>query len=140
MTKKPKTQTDANHSEDPERSRLLGLIEQLPSDAARSAFIDYALAAIRFNQLRQYLVQGSQPSGAPAKSGLNIVSEMMGSAHAGPIGPREQLLWMYDIVLNEDERPGFVNFCDATIGYQLTQVELGHRNWQEWHLSSDNGL
>lgn len=133
MTKKPRIRTDAHHPEDPDRSRLLGLFEQLPDEAAQSAFVDYALAAIRFNQLRQYLVQKRKSSDAPPKSGLNIVSEMMGSAHAGPIGPREQLLWMYDIVLNEDERPGFVNFCDATIGYQLTQVKLGHRKWQEWH-------
>lgn len=133
MTKKSKVYVDASHSEDADRSKLLELFEQLPDEAAQSAFVDYALAAIRFNQLRQYLVQGSKPSDAPTKSGLNIVSEMMGSTQAGPIGPREQLLWMYDIVLNEDERPGFVTFCDATIGYQLTQVELGHRNWQVWH-------
>lgn len=133
MTKKSKVHADTNHSEDANRSKLLGLFEQLPSDAARSAFVDYALAAIRFNQLRQYLVQGSKPSDTPPKSGLNIVSEMMGSAHAGPLGPREQLLWMYDIVLKADERSGFVHFCDAIIGYQLTQVKLGHRNWQEWH-------
>lgn len=133
MTKKSKVHADTNHSEDANRSKLLGLFEQLPSDTARSAFVDYALAAIRFNQLRQYLVQGSKPSDTPPKSVLNIVSEMMGSAHAGPLGPREQLLWMYDIVLKADERSGFVHFCDAIIGYQLTQVELGHRSWQEWH-------
>ncbi len=132
MTKTSRAHADTDYLEDTGRSELLALFEQLPDETAQSAFIDYALAGIRFNQMRRYLVHGTTQGNEASKSGLNIVSEMMATSDGGPLGPREQLLWIYDVVLNAEERPGFVTFCDATIGYQIAQVKLGHRTWQDW--------
>lgn len=132
MTRAQKSKAAAYSRNRDRKALLTELVSRLPDDDAKMLFIEYALSVVRMGRLREYLRLGPTHSATGASAALTVVSELMAASQTQSLSPEDLIHQVFDALVHEEEREGFMAFCDAVIGYQETQVALGHRTWRDW--------